>query len=195
LTGIAVSGHSKIYRTTDGGETWTVQQIGYFRQYTHIHFLNSTIGWISGSHGFMLRTTDAGITWNEVYIGTHQTQNVVYFFDENNGFLAGNMGMLLHTSNGGYTPVNPAEHKKSTRNELTIFPNPASLQITLVQGCKIAKEAEITVFDLDGREILVEKIHSGINGTSLDISGLVPGVYICKFATETTAFTTKFVKQ
>jgi hypothetical protein len=177
-----VSGHSKIYHTTDGGESWTVSQVGYFKDYTHIHFVDANIGWISGSEGYMLRTADGGTTWNQVYIGTHQNQNAVYFFDEENGFLVGNGGMLLHTSNGGYTGVSG---EKAPTGQISVIPAPNPFHDELSVYCELNHDLLLTIEILDHTGRVISMPVSGIKGTGsarifFDGSHLSPGVYFIR---------------
>ncbi|MDC8004134.1 T9SS type A sorting domain-containing protein [Aureisphaera galaxeae] len=58
---------SQVYKTTDGGETWTLQfdPGGYFR---NIEFLNENIGFLGTLSNTFYKTTDGGDTWTEVSI-------------------------------------------------------------------------------------------------------------------------------
>ncbi len=62
-TGIVVGGRSGgsvgvAALTTDGGATWTRQDIGTERDLECLCFLNNTIGWAGGRYGIVLQTTD-----------------------------------------------------------------------------------------------------------------------------------------
>ena len=72
-TGWAANGFfAAIYKTTDGGENWTLQTDGntlapgqglYFR---NVEFLNANIGFIGTFQGKFYKTSDGGANWSEV---------------------------------------------------------------------------------------------------------------------------------
>lgn len=95
-----------IYRTTDGGRTWTAEEgpLGDMR-YTDVVFTDVNTGTIVGGGGRILRTTDGGENWVEQPSGTEATLRGVSFADADNGIVVGTEGTILHTSNGGATWV------------------------------------------------------------------------------------------
>ncbi len=76
LTGWAVSDSGRVYMTTTGGLSWTMQQIGSPDLYT-INFANSTTGYIGGGLclmqwtgiSYLYKTTNQGLNWSFVYSG------------------------------------------------------------------------------------------------------------------------------
>lgn len=72
-TGWAANGFfAALYKTTDGGESWTLQTDGntlipggglYFR---NVEFLDANIGFVGTFQGKFFRTTDGGTNWSEV---------------------------------------------------------------------------------------------------------------------------------
>jgi photosystem II stability/assembly factor-like uncharacterized protein len=101
LVGTVVGG---IYRTTDGGVSWTSQQgpDGY-GSYADVVFTDVNTGTIVGSGGTILRTTDGGKTWVDQASGTSLTLNGVSFIDADNGMVVGVEGLILRTTDGGET--------------------------------------------------------------------------------------------
>ncbi len=66
LTGWAVGGGARtIYKTTDGGNTWTLKYTttGYTRS---IEFLTPQLGFAGTLSGDLFKTTDAGETWTNI---------------------------------------------------------------------------------------------------------------------------------
>ena len=53
---------NRMYRTTNAGQTW---ELGDFRPFTDIQFVNSLTGWICDNEpdSSMQKTTDGGLTW------------------------------------------------------------------------------------------------------------------------------------
>lgn len=70
----ATSGASFLYRTTDGGRTWTTvrREPGSDEEIAELGFTNARLGWAievggeAGTKTTLLRTTDAGRTWEVV---------------------------------------------------------------------------------------------------------------------------------
>ena len=59
----------------------------------------------------------------------------------------------------------------------SMMPNPAAAQVTIARG-NFQMPVECVVYGLDGREMLRELIHPGIQVARLDVSHLTEGVYI-----------------
>jgi photosystem II stability/assembly factor-like uncharacterized protein len=132
-TGIAVGGwcdgcpwstehgdHSFIMRTTNGGDTWNLQEndtneIGY----QAVFFANDTIGYVAGSGGVIKRTTDGCKTWIKQESGTTTELHGIYFLNVDTGFVVGGSGgingIMLYTTDGGTTWI---EHNIPTDKAL-----------------------------------------------------------------------------
>jgi len=75
-TGIAES----IYRTTDGGITWTqvhYDDFGPIDVLRDIEFAQPPLGFAVGSNGRILRSTDSGLSWSAIPTGSNLTFNRV----------------------------------------------------------------------------------------------------------------------
>lgn len=58
--------HDTIYRTTDGGATWTklASPLPDDEEVTDIEFVSPTTGWATGANNAILRSTNAGSSWS-----------------------------------------------------------------------------------------------------------------------------------
>ncbi|MFQ5873458.1 MAG: YCF48-related protein, partial [Dehalococcoidia bacterium] len=90
---------SKIYRTTDGGETWRRLASDTIEPLRSTYFLTSTAGWGLGEK-VIFGTTDGGRVWTNQH-KDNQNLNAIFFVDEKNGWVVGDKGTLFHTSEGG----------------------------------------------------------------------------------------------
>jgi hypothetical protein len=65
-----VSGDHKIYKTDDGGNTWTPIDLSFRNGYIiFLKFITEQIGYVAFSQdGGILRTTDGGNTWNDLNV-------------------------------------------------------------------------------------------------------------------------------
>ncbi|MEI6088973.1 MAG: YCF48-related protein [bacterium] len=55
--------HGLILKTTDGGNSWQLQQCSEDVILNKVRFVNINTGWIIGNSGVLLYTTDGGATW------------------------------------------------------------------------------------------------------------------------------------
>jgi photosystem II stability/assembly factor-like uncharacterized protein len=100
--GWLVSMIGSIYRSEDGGQTWSEQaKLPY--QWTSVRFANSQVGVALGSGGIVARTTDGGATWKLKYSGTAYELRRIVFSDESTGWAVGAGGVVLKTTDAGET--------------------------------------------------------------------------------------------
>jgi photosystem II stability/assembly factor-like uncharacterized protein len=112
-TGWAAGWSGKILKTTDGGNTWALQNSGTTGMHQSLFFLNATTGWAVGSSA-ILRTTDGGSTWLKAS-GSYPWLYSVFFVDVNTGWVAGMNGAIYKTTNGG---VNWTQQTSGVTNTL-----------------------------------------------------------------------------
>jgi len=107
-TGWVVNYTPRPYMTTDGGATWTVQNlIDAFGGFLYgIHMLNVNTGYCVGSSGRVYKTTDGGTLWDTV---TVPTRSYAFYGCKFNtpmiGFVYGATGTTFFTMDGGNTWV------------------------------------------------------------------------------------------
>ena len=104
---LATRGPDGIFRTTDGGVTFTQQTPGIMTStgiWYKIRFADASTGYAAGASGVMVKTTDGGATWNEVTDG-HGTSTIysMYVFDANNLITIGASSKVYATTDGGTT--------------------------------------------------------------------------------------------
>ena len=101
---IAASSDWWVIRSTDGGLTWTKQQLGDWSGYGMpggISFADANNGMLLlNNNTVMFKTTDSGISWSQLSIGY---SNNVSMIDANNTLVAGQNGELKRTQVGGAT--------------------------------------------------------------------------------------------
>lgn len=99
LNGWAAGNGGIVYRTTDGGTTWS----GTFAALSgntakSVWFIDSLHGWAAGIGGHLSETTDGGATWTQRHAGSYLT--TVQFFDALEGWGIGG-DACVHTIDGG----------------------------------------------------------------------------------------------
>lgn len=92
-----------IYKTTDGGSTWTllpllIPPVNIFVSY--MYFYSPTVGFLSGD-GTIFKTTDGGATWNTVYTGPSDIWQAIHSADGTNYYQATFGANTASSSDGG----------------------------------------------------------------------------------------------
>ena len=91
----------RIFRTTDGGETWERQDAGTKRPFLAIACLDPRTAWIAGKEGIVYGTTDGGATWTAAKTGSTRHVFSLQFANRERGHGAGDFGTMIHTEDGG----------------------------------------------------------------------------------------------
>lgn len=105
-TGYLCGYNGEIFKTNDGGHTWTDKSLSSSNVFIDLFFVTENLGWlIESTMDKVYRTTDGGNTWDittlEDYI-VCQPQRL-WFLDEQVGFATTYEGKLFKTSDGGDT--------------------------------------------------------------------------------------------
>jgi photosystem II stability/assembly factor-like uncharacterized protein len=90
-----------IYRTADGGATWTPKWLGLPGGLDAVVALDASTAVVSGDAGIMRKTTDGGATWKTLHSGTGNDLRALSFVSATVGYAAGEKGTLLMTTRGG----------------------------------------------------------------------------------------------
>ena len=109
LYGWAAGDSGTIIHTSDGGDTWIIQDSQTQNDIVSIFFLNRNLGWASSLNyttppfgTVLLKTTNGGNSWiSEPYPEENIFINCILFLDSLNGWMGGNPHALLKTTNGG----------------------------------------------------------------------------------------------
>ena len=88
-TGTVVGEYGTIVRTTDGGNSWTIQASGTTQTLWAVSFTDANNGTAVGEGGTIVRTTDGGTHWTSQASGTTLQLRGVSFTDANNGAAVG----------------------------------------------------------------------------------------------------------
>lgn len=107
-TAVVVSQFGDVWRSTDGGRTWTLAfaGIGALPYVWRVSFVTELDGWVVGPDGIVLRTTDGGATWDYASNGMGAHLADVEMASATFGLAVGENGYVLRTTDGGrrWTP-------------------------------------------------------------------------------------------
>lgn len=90
-----------IFRTINGGQTWSAFDTETSKIMRFFHFKDQDEGFVVGDGGNLLKTIDGGQSWFPIDLQTSEDLFCIYFFDEDIGYITGTGGTVFKTINGG----------------------------------------------------------------------------------------------
>lgn len=107
-TGWVLDYYGDIYKTEDGGDTWTTLTQSYSQALSTVCFVNEDVGYLctynpasNNQQGMILKSTDGGETWTQQISDPGYWFSAIRFKDELNGVVTGTPNMW--TNDGGET--------------------------------------------------------------------------------------------
>ena len=100
---------AKLWRTTNGGDSWLVKQVGNGGSFLEdFFFVDANVGWVFGGNGSIRKTTDGGVNFSFQNLdNTGVFVQALQFIDANEGWCAGGFGsgsaFINHSTDGGET--------------------------------------------------------------------------------------------
>ena len=119
-TGWVVGSDGVIAKSTDGGESWDLQESGTADRFNSVFALNERRVWAVGLKGVIAQTKDGGESWESKYytVGISTAHRAVTFIDSIKGWIAGDYmaedgikGFILYTDDGGESWVELSHHE------------------------------------------------------------------------------------
>lgn len=105
INGIGYIGYNdgSIFKSTDGGNSWSKSTSGQAEGVNDIYFLNENIGFAACNYGIILKYDKSTDKWTKTELPSKEHINSIYFTNENTGYAAGNMSLFYTTNDGGAT--------------------------------------------------------------------------------------------
>lgn len=172
---------TKIYKTSDGGATWTLVVTPNFYK-TVIAYIPGTSTVIAGAAANPFGSSyslDNGLNWTVIDTGVFH--GTLAFLNDSFGFSA---GFNTNATTGGifkFTGIPLKTSSFDVKTRITVYPNPTSGIIHLNSEISLIKEA--SVFDLLGRRVYNPGF-SAMNKVDLDLKSLQTGTYILKITSD-----------
>ena len=107
LNGWAAGDEGVIIHTSNGGNSFVIQNSGISYYINDIFFLNNRLGWVVANEFLfsgttILSTTNGGVVWtSSLFPDTSKFFRTIYFRDSLNGYIAGFGGSIFKTSDAG----------------------------------------------------------------------------------------------
>lgn len=90
-----------VFRSTDGGETWSSTEVAHFRA-REFHFLDNNVVLLSHDDQSLYRSTDGGDTWSNIPLA-HSYRGTAHFPTATTGYVFQQGGPLLKSTDAGAT--------------------------------------------------------------------------------------------
>jgi photosystem II stability/assembly factor-like uncharacterized protein len=129
--GVGHNGWAGVYRTSDGGDSWTLGQLPFWVQLSQVDFAEATTGFVFGgvATSDLYRSNNSGRDWvlvkRDVFLG--QPVGIFQFIDAKTGYAStsASQGVLLKTTDGGLTWSLPGSSATIPQNPACgVLPNP-----------------------------------------------------------------------
>ncbi|MBS1552991.1 MAG: T9SS type A sorting domain-containing protein [Bacteroidetes bacterium] len=170
-------GFAAIYKTTDGGFTWTPGNTSGRK----LSFINDSIGWAgSGSIRTINKTTNGGLFWYSQ--PSPLFSNISVFATDSLKAWAGGTG-IVHTNTGGDTLTGINQTGISDPLSFILnqnYPNPFNPKTVISYELLIRGYVKLSVYDIAGRNIkwlIDEKQNAGEHRVEFNSDGLSSGIY------------------
>lgn len=98
-TGYSVGFNNVVSRTTDGGSSWTANNVYSGYNYLAVYFTSDNTGYVTGTNGKIIKTTN-GTIWGTLISSAASDLRAITFINANTGFIAGD-NVMLKTTNAG----------------------------------------------------------------------------------------------
>jgi hypothetical protein len=196
--------NNTIFKTTDGGDTWTEQSIDASFPLSSLYFISSQKGWIIAGNE-IFKTNDGGSTWHKQIWAGYTYLNDIAFTSETDGWIIGGNGLILKTTDGG--GIVSVENKDISHipTDFSLsqnYPNPFNPTTTIKYQLPSAGHVTLKVYDMLGREVATlvneEKAPGNYEVTfdanhSEQCRGMASGVYFYRLQAGNFSETKKFV--
>lgn len=199
-TGFVPGDAGILYRTTDGGQTWTEQQVGSADEYLQrIQFAGNQTGYLSTLNATLwqsriYRSTDGGQNWSvDLQVDTAYFSDL-HFYEPNGGYAVTPYGHIYERTVANST-------KERARNQtVKVYPNPAYEFTTLQYILKQTEIVSIRLLDLQGKvvhTILENELRtSGVHQHTIALPANLPaGLYSISITTGNGTTAVRLVKQ
>jgi photosystem II stability/assembly factor-like uncharacterized protein len=193
ISGYSGSNSGVIYKTTDGGSSWSLSYSGSMTSIRQLFFTDPLNGyarqfgysWPYGNG--LLKTDDGGETWTDAAPNlTNYPIQAMWFTSADTGYLAGNNGVILKTTDGG---VITATEKTKPVPGFNLYPNPNTGSFILDPG-RANSPVSVEIFDYSGKIIGCEQTQAA-GCVKVRIPGAKTGFYFVRICTETSCKTMK----
>ncbi len=192
--------YERFFVSNDQGQNWLEGSFPFppfFAQTYDDRFYFAEIGNVLVAvfqHGGAFVSSDQGGTWQDFNQGIPNIESTTTFAKNDSTLWLGTRDFGLFKRSISDLPTVSTSQPLSEQNVLKIFPNPTQGAFSCKIPLKISGEATLTVFDLQGKQML-RRTDSTEHLPKIDLSRCAKGVYWVSIATPQGVFGGKVVVQ
>ncbi|HRI60798.1 MAG TPA: YCF48-related protein [Saprospiraceae bacterium] len=157
-TGFVPGDSGILYKTTDGGQNWTEQQVAASGDDLYrVQFAGNQTGYLFTSNynlsqSKIYRTTDGGQNWSLDFQVDSTYFSDAHFYNPNSGFAVTPDGKIFART------ASNATHENADYQPVAVFPNPAenAFQVNFELSGNLA--ARFSLYDVQGRLVLEQTL-------------------------------------
>ena len=185
--------YGAIIKSTNGGNTWSIDTFPSTFMLTSIYFPSAEIGYCVGGRGVILKSEDEGLNWITQMLDSNLHFSSIHCFNDSvciavgGDYFASPSGIIYRTISGGVgiKDVYPES------NSIQIYPNPATPTLT-IEFFSSSEKKELNIYNTLGEKILTENFSGQKH--SVNVSTFANGIYFAEVRTEKAIITKKFIK-
>jgi hypothetical protein len=119
----------------------------------------------------------------------------VTFYSAGNAANGNNLatGDYIYTKTQVVSPLSSVGIAEQSTSNISIFPNPATDNLTIINTAKTTDKMIVSIVDMNGK--LMFKKENAVSDLSIDVSTLSIGIYMAKIETEVGTIIKKFVRR
>ncbi|MBK7969406.1 MAG: hypothetical protein IPK08_10955 [Bacteroidetes bacterium] len=198
ISGFTCGDNGMILKTIDGGSNWQYLNTGIATRLNAIFFKSGQVGFAAGDSGVIIRTTNGGSTWNIDSTGTTNNFTKIYAVNDSIVLAMTKSWSFLNPSRMYSVNLNSITADWELVNDpleyISIFPNPASDQITVnVHGLPLNSFADISILNNVLKTVHSEISEGPIINKFIDIHHLSTGFYHLIIRTEEKIYHQNFI--
>jgi len=191
-------GVTSVWYTSDGGANWTNKEgnlpdmpvrWALFNPDNREQVILATELGVWGT----TQISDVSPTWSAANVGMGNTRvDMFQYRPSDKTILAATHGRGMHTSTFTQTL---STGDIALENNYSIYPNPVKQNelLNIKFRKKLGNEFKVTVFDINGKTVLNQKIDMSSNSSTLNLNRLNTGIYILKLSNPDYNFTKKII--
>ncbi len=175
-----------LFKSVDWGETWLASNSGLPTASNIRCFSEMNDSIFLGTYVSLYSSNNMGDSWTPFNIGLAGNVSVYSMTRTNNHLFAGTGG-IIYSYEGA--PLSIDKLNYYSNNKIIIYPNPSSLQLTIVN--RQMDIDEIHIINVNGE--IIKTIKQNTN--TINIAGLANGIYFIKLIADEKTIIKKFIKQ
>jgi photosystem II stability/assembly factor-like uncharacterized protein len=187
LNGVMVAEGGKVFKSSDGGMSWTAKTSPTTQPLFSVSFMNGNDGYAAGANGTIIKSTDGGETWT--VDTSHSTETLLRVKCFNHiAYAVGDGGTILRSGQV------LAASQPLVNNPLVVYPNPANTELRIYYANNQGyKNLNAVLSTPDGR--LIRSSQTNQNLMNMNTADVPAGTYLLTIAMDAAQLTQKVIIQ